>query len=194
MTVGNLILASTSVYRRQLVDRLGLPYTVVSPATDESPLLDEAPAALAGRLARAKADVVASLHPQSWVIGSDQVAERDGETVGKPGNHAGARRQLRAASGRSLRFHTAVCLRCVASGLASLHCDLTEVKFRAIGDDEIERYLHAELPYDCAGSFKSEGLGIALFESIRSEDPTALIGLPLLALAGMLREAGFPLP
>ncbi len=194
MTVGSLILASTSIYRRQLLDRLGLPYTVVSPATDESPLPDETPAALACRLARAKADTVASQYPHAWVIGSDQVAEGDGKAVGKPGDHAGAREQLRAASGRWLRFHTAVCLRCVASGVASLHCDLTEVMFRAIDDDGIERYLHAERPYDCAGSFKSEGLGIALFESIRSEDPTALIGLPLIALAGMLREAGFALP
>ncbi len=189
-----LILASTSAYRRQLLDRLALPYTVVSPATDEAPLPGEAPDAIAERLARAKADAVATLHPGAWVIGSDQVAERDGEALGKPGDHPGAVAQLRAASGRILRFHTAVCLRCVAVDAAVVHRDVTDVAFRALDEDSIERYLHAERPYDCAGSFKSEGLGIALFDSIRSDDPTALIGLPLIALARMLRRAGFRIP
>ena len=189
-----LILASTSIYRQQLLDRFALPYTVVAPATDESPRKDEIPQALSERLARAKADAVAALHPTAWVIGSDQVAERDGVALGKPGDHAHALAQLRAASGRVLRFHTAVCLRCVAEDAALVHRDITDVAFRTLDDASIKRYLHSEKPYDCAGSFKSEGLGIALFESIRSNDPTALIGLPLIALARMLREAGFDIP
>ena len=194
MPAARLVLASTSIYRRQLLDRFGLPYSVVSPATDETPLPGEMPDALSERLARAKAETVATLYPGAWVIGSDQVAERDGIALGKPGDHANAVAQLRAASGRALRFHTAICVRCVTAGVARIHRDVTEVFFRALDDDSIERYLRAEHPYDCAGSFKSEGLGIALFESIRSDDPTALIGLPLVALAGMLREAGFNVP
>jgi len=194
MPAARLILASTSVYRRQLLDRLALPYSVASPTTDEAALPNELPSALSERLARAKADAVAALNPDAWVIGSDQVAERDGMALGKPGDHANAVAQLRAASGRTLRFHTAVCLRCVATDVALIHRDVTEVVFRALDDASIERYLRAERPYDCAGSFKSEGLGIALFESIRSDDPTALIGLPLIALARMLREAGFSIP
>jgi septum formation protein len=189
-----LILASTSIYRRQLLDRLRLPYAVEAPGVDEAHFPDETPTALAGRLARAKAEVVAQRHPQTWVIGSDQVAERDGQPLGKPGDHERAVAQLRAASGRTLRFHTAVCLRCVGSDAALTHIDLTEVRFRTLDDATIERYLRAEQPYDCAGSFKSEGLGIALFESIRNDDPTALVGLPMIALARMLREAGFALP
>ena len=189
-----LLLASTSIYRRQLLDRLGLPYAVVAPAVDETQLHGELPPALAERLARAKADAVAALHPQAVVIGSDQVAERDGIALGKPGDHANAVAQLRAASGRSLLFHTAVCVRCIATGIALLHRDVTEVVFRKLDEDSIERYLRAEQPYDCAGSFKSEGLGIALFESIRNEDPSALIGLPMIALARMLRAAGFRVP
>jgi septum formation protein len=189
-----LVLASTSIYRRQLLDRLGLSYTVEAPATDETPKPHETPHALAERLARAKADAVAALHPGSWVIGSDQVAERNGIALGKSGDHAGAVAQLTAASGQHVRFHTAVCLRCVGADVALAHRDLTEVAFRVLDADTIERYLRAERPYDCAGSFKSEGLGIALFESIRSNDPTALIGLPLIAMARMLREAGFNIP
>ena len=189
-----LILASTSIYRRQLLDRLGLPYLVVAPAVDESRLPDETPAALADRLARAKADAVAALHPQAVVIGSDQVAERDGIALGKPGDHANAVAQLRAASGRSLLFHTAVSVRCIATGIALLHRDVTEVVFRKLDDASIERYLRVEQPYDCAGSFKSEGLGISLFESIRNDDPSALIGLPMIAVARMLRECGFSIP
>jgi septum formation protein len=190
----SLILASTSVYRRQLLDRLGLPYTVESPGVEESSLPGESPQALAARLANAKAEAVARRHPQAWVIGSDQVAERDGQALGKPGDHLRAVAQLQAASGRPLRFHTAVCVRCIASETMLQHLDVTEVKFRTLDDVCIERYLQAERPYDCAGSFKSEGLGIALFESIGNSDPTALVGLPLIALARMLREAGFQLP
>ena len=194
MPTAQLILASTSIYRRQLLDRLALPYIVVSPATDESPRINETPQALSERLARAKADAVAALHPEAWVIGSDQVAERDRVALGKPGDHANALAQLRAASGHVLRFHTAVCLRCEAADAVFGYRDVTDVAFRALDDASIERYLRSEQPYDCAGSFKSEGLGIALFESIRSDDPTALIGLPLIALARMLREAGFDIP
>jgi len=189
-----LILASTSTYRRELLDRFSLPYSVESPGTDEVPLAKEEPRSLAERLACAKAEAVALRYPDAWVIGSDQVAERDGTTLGKPGNHATAIEQLRAASGRNLLFHTAVCVRCIATNVALLHCDLTEVVFRVLDSDSIERYLLVERPYDCAGSFKSEGLGITLFDSIRSDDPTALIGLPLIALARILRETGLRLP
>jgi septum formation protein len=189
-----LILASTSIYRRQLLDRFALPYEIVAPAVDESPRADETPAGLAERLARAKADAIASLHPHAWVIGSDQVAECDGVAIGKPGDHARAVAQLHAASARVLRFHTAVCLRNLASKATFAHRDVTEVAFRTLDETAIERYLRAEKPYDCAGSFKSESMGIALFDAIRSKDPTALIGLPLIALAHMLREAGYELP
>jgi septum formation protein len=189
-----LVLASTSVYRRQLLDRLGLAYAVEAPGVDEIQQEHESPAALSERLARDKAMAVARRHPQAWVIGSDQVAERDGLALGKPGDHERAVAQLRAASGRPVRFHTALCLCRAASDGAMSHRDVTEVRFRELDDATIERYLRAERPYDCAGSFKSEGLGIALFESIRSEDPTALIGLPMIALAKALREAGFELP
>lgn len=189
-----LVLASTSVYRRQMLERLHLPFTAQAPQVDEARRLDETPRAMAARLAQAKATAVGREQPQAWVIGSDQVAERDGLPLGKPGDHARAGEQLRAASARTLRFHTAVCLHHQASATTLHHCDLTEVRFRTLDDASIERYLCAERPYDCAGSFKSEGLGITLFESIRSEDPTALIGLPLIALARMLRTAGFALP
>lgn len=189
-----LILASTSVYRRQLLERLGLSCEVEAPGVDEARLPGETPSALADRLARAKAEAVARRHPRAWVIGSDQVAERDGEPLGKPGGHERASAQLRAASGKALRFHTAVCLRRMDPDAALFHHDVTEVRFRTLDDATIERYLDSERPYDCAGSFKSEGLGIALFESIRNEDPTALIGLPMIALARMLRVAGFALP
>jgi septum formation protein len=189
-----LILASTSVYRRQLLDRFGLPYAVEAPGIDETPEPGEAPPALAERLAIAKAEAVATQHPAAWVIGSDQVADLDGKALGKPGDHAGAIAQLRSASGRELRFHTAICLRCLDRNARLTHLDVTVVAFRHLAEDAIERYLRAERPYDCAGSFKSEGLGIALFESIRSEDPTALIGLPLIAVARMLRKGGFNLP
>ncbi len=187
-----LILASTSIYRRQLLDRLGLAYTVEKPDIDEVALPGESPAALAERLARAKAAAVSARHPHAWVIGSDQVCERDGTAIGKSGEHTAAVAQLAAASGRTLRFHTAVCL--LRGAAHSGHHDLTEVAFRTLDASEIERYLRAERPYDCAGSFKCEGLGIALFERIASEDPTALIGLPLIALARMLRHAGFSIP
>ncbi len=189
-----LVLASTSRYRRELVGRLGLPFETIGPEVDETALPGEIPAAQAERLAQAKAQAIAARDPEAWVIGSDQVTELDGHALGKPGDHARAVEQLRRASGRELRFHTALCLTCVEGAAAWLHRDVTTVRFRTLTPAEIERYLLAERPYDCAGSFKSEGLGITLFDAIDSRDPTALIGLPLIALAALLRRAGFTLP
>lgn len=189
-----LVLASTSRYRRELLARFGLPFEVVRPEVDETPLIHEIPSAQASRLAEAKARAVAERFPDAWVIGSDQVAEIDGQALGKPDSFERAADQLAAASGRSLQFHTAVCLRRRADQHAQVFSDLTVVRFRRLSSMEIERYLHAEQPYDCAGSFKAEGLGISLFEAIESSDPTALIGLPLIALAKALRQAGFALP
>lgn len=191
--MSRLILASTSPYRRELLARLGLPFDTTRPETDETPRPGEAPSALARRLSEAKARAVAARHPGAWVIGSDQVADLDGYRLGKPGDHTRATAQLRAAAGREVRFHTGLCL-VGPDGGAREHLDLTVVQFRPLGDDEIDRYLRAEQPYDCAGSFKCEGLGIALFEAIQSRDPTALVGLPLIALAAMLRRAGFAVP
>ncbi len=187
-----LILASTSAYRRQLLERLRLPFQCVAPGTDERPLPGERPAGLARRLAEAKAAAVAAGHPHAWVIGSDQCAELDGQLLGKPGGRAAAIAQLQAMSGRTVDFHTAVCLR--HGGQALVACDLTRVRLRHLDGEVIERYLDAEQPYDCAGSFKCEGLGIALFEAIESTDPTALVGLPLIALARLLRQAGHAVP
>lgn len=188
-----LILASTSSYRRELLARLRLPFDIVRPDTDETALPGEAPLALAQRLAEAKAAAVAALHPAAWVIGSDQVAELDGQALGKPGGREAAIAQLTAMSGRAVRFRTGVCLS--RAGTASRGAlDTTTVRFRALDADEIARYVDAEQPYDCAGSFKSEGLGIVLFEAIESQDPTALIGLPMIATARLLRDAGFGLP
>jgi len=188
-----LILASTSMYRRELLARLRLPFDTQRPGTDETALPGEAPDALARRLARAKAADVAARHPGAWVIGSDQVAECDGRALGKPGGHEAATAQLASMSGKAVRFHTGLCL--ARDGQPPLEAmDCTVVRFRELGDDEIERYLRAEQPYDCAGSFKSEGLGIGLFEAIENRDPTALVGLPLIATARLLREAGFRLP
>jgi septum formation protein len=188
-----LVLASTSRYRRELLGRLGLPFDTDRPEVDESARPGEAPAETAGRLAEAKARAVAPRHPGAWVIGSDQVADRDGLALGKPGDRETALAQLLAASGRSVRFHTAWCLLGPEQQLLS-GLDLTEVRFRPLERDGILRYLDAEQPYDCAGSFKCEGLGIVLFDAIRNEDPTALVGLPLIALSGALRSAGFRLP
>lgn len=189
-----LVLASTSRYRRELLARLGLPFAVERPEVDESALPGESPPAMARRLAEAKARAVAARHPQAWVIGSDQVAERDGRAVGKPGDRAGALAQLAAASGGVQRFHTAFCLLRLADGGLFRGEDETVVHFRPLGEAEIRRYVDAEQPFDCAGSFKCEGLGISLFEAIESRDPTALVGLPLIALSAALRAAGYPLP
>lgn len=185
-----LVLGSTSVYRRELLSRLRLPFDVEPPQVDETPRAGEAPAELACRLAAAKAAAVAALHPDAVVIGSDQVADLDGGPLGKPGNHANALAQLRRMSGRTVVFHTALTVMCRDSGFAQHDLAPVRVRFRALADDEIEAYLRAEQPYDCAGSAKSEGLGIALLEAIDSDDPTALVGLPLIRTARMLRAAG----
>ncbi len=190
----SLVLASTSIYRRTLLERLGLPFTVARPETDETPLLDEPPQALAERLALAKAEaVLASAADDTWVIGSDQVAELDGRPLGKPGSNAAAVAQLQSMSGRDVRFLTALCL-AGPDGRRLQALDVTTVRFRKLCDDEIKRYIAREQPLDCAGSFKSEGLGIALFEEIDNRDPTALIGLPMIATARLLRESGFVIP
>ena len=188
-----LVLASTSRYRRELLGRLGLPFTVDRPDVDETPRPGETPPDLARRLAEAKARDVARRHPGAWVLGSDQVADRDGLPLGKPGDRDAAFRQLADASGREVRFHTAFCL-VRGDGPALAGLDETRVRFRPLDDDAILRYLDAEQPYDCAGSFKCEGLGISLFEAIENRDPTALVGLPLIAVADALRRAGYRLP
>jgi len=188
-----LILGSTSAYRRELLERLRIPFTVESPHVDETPLPGEAPAALAVRLALAKARAVAERFPDSVVIGSDQVADLDGCPLGKPGNHTRAVEQLQRMRGKTVIFQTAVAVVCAQSGFAQEALAPVKVKFRDLTDAEIEAYLRAEEPYDCAGSAKSEGLGIALLESIENDDPTALVGLPLIRTSSMLREAGVAL-
>ena len=185
-----LILASTSRYRRELLERLRLPFSVAAPEVDESPLPGEAPCATAARLALAKARAVAGKHPDAVVIGSDQVAELDGAPIGKPGSHARAVAQLRAMSGRTVLFHTAVAVLRLSSGFTAEAVAAVTVRVRQLDAAEIEHYLRAEQPYDCAGSAKSETLGIALLESIDSDDPTALVGLPLIRTCAMLRAAG----
>jgi len=196
-TMGNsqkntLILASTSVYRRELLERLGIPFAVISPQVDETPLASESSLNLALRLAKAKAAAVALAHPEAWVVGSDQVADLCGAAIGKPGNFERAMAQLQLMRGSTVTFHTALCL--MRGDVETTLSIPTKVTFRKLPDDVLEAYLHAEKPYDCAGSAKSEGLGISLLESIQSDDPTALIGLPLIALTGMLRDAGFAIP
>lgn len=188
-----LILASTSAYRRELLARLRLPFGVERPEVDEAPLPNESPVALAGRLARAKALAVSARHPEAWVIGSDQVAALGERPLGKPGGREAAIAQLASMRAQAVAFHTAVCLARGGRAHGEL-LDTTVVRFRALNDDEIARYVDAEQPFDCAGSFKSEGFGIALFDAIETCDPTALVGLPLIATAQLLREAGFALP
>ena len=187
-----LILASTSVYRRELLERLRIPFEIISPKVDEAPLPGESTLNLALRLAKAKAAIVAKDHPDAWVIGSDQVADLCGAALGKPGNFERAMAQLQLMRGATVTFHTALCL---MHGATETTLSIpTEVTFRKLSDEILEAYLHAEEPYDCAGSAKSEGLGISLLETIKSDDPTALIGLPLIALSGLLRDAGFVIP
>ena len=185
-----LILASSSRYRCELLQRLQIPFNVAAPDVDETPLPGETPRALAARLALAKAHAVASISPQAVVIGSDQVADLGGVPLGKPGSHEKAFAQLKQMRGRSVIFQTAVAVVCLASGFQQSALASVRVKFRDLGDAEIENYLRAEQPYDCAGSAKSEGLGIALLESIESDDPTALVGLPLIRTCNLLRAAG----
>ena len=185
-----LILGSTSPYRRELLARLRLAFEVDSPRVDEAARPGEAPAALAARLALEKAQEVAGRHPGAVVIGADQVADLDGQAIGKPGDHARAVAQLQAMRGRRVVFHTAVAVARVDTGLTQVLVAPVIVRFRPLSDAEIEHYLHTEQPYDCAGSAKCETLGIALLESIESDDPTALVGLPLIRTCALLRQAG----
>jgi len=185
-----LILASTSRYRRELLDRLRLPFEVQSPEVDESAQSGETPAALAQRLALAKAHAVAAARPEAVVIGSEQVADLDGQALGKPHTHERAVEQLRRMRGHKVLFHTAVAVVCHASGFEQVALCSVAVSFRDLGDEEIEHYLRTEQPYDCAGSAKCETLGIALLSAIDSDDPTALIGLPLIRTSELLRRAG----
>lgn len=193
-TPTRLILGSSSVYRKELLSRLGLPFDIMVPDIDETPHPGETPDATALRLAREKAAAVAAKAGAALVIGSDQVATLDGEQIGKPGNHANALKQLQKMRGRQVIFHTALCLwdgrRPDAAFAAQIRNVQTLVTFRDLPDAELDAYLHIEQPYDCAGSAKNEGLGIAILQSIQSDDPTALTGLPLIALSDMLRQAG----
>jgi septum formation protein len=190
--VPRLLLASTSPYRRELLSRLHLPFECASPRVDETRRPDEPPAALALRLAGEKAAAVHAPEPEAWVIGADQVADLDGRVLGKSGDFETAMAQLRAMSGREVVFHTALCV--IGPDFHESAVDTTVVRMRPLADAEIARYLQAEPAFDCAGSFKAEGLGIGLFEAIDSRDPTALVGLPLIATARLLRKAGFALP
>ncbi len=188
-----VVLGSTSRYRRELLSRLNIPFEVASPEVDETPLPGEAPRELALRLALAKARAVAARFPGAAVIGSDQVADLDGEPLGKPGTHDRAVVQLQRMRGRTVVFQTALAVVCQDTGFEQADLAAVKVRFRDLTDAEIEAYLRAEQPYDCAGSAKSEGLGIALLEAIDNDDPTALVGLPLIRTCRMLRAAGVPL-
>ena len=188
-----LVLGSTSRYRQELLQRLRIPFTVAAPDVDETPQPGEAPAALAQRLALAKAHAVAAAFPDAVVIGSDQVADLDGLPLGKPGTHERAVAQLRQMRGRTVVFQTAVAVVCQASGFEQASLAAVKVRFRELTDETIENYLRAEQPYDCAGSAKSEGLGIALLEAIDSDDPTALVGLPLIRTCRLIEAAGIRL-
>ena len=185
-----LILASTSPYRRELLNRLGLAFDVANPQTDESALRGETPESLSLRLSEAKARAVANLYPDALIIGSDQVATVDGKIYGKPGNHQNAVEQLKQLSGKTVNFFTGLCLLNAQTGKADVRGIPTLVTFRQLTDSEIENYLLREPAYNCAGSAKSEGLGIALLSSMHGEDPNALVGLPLIALCDMLRQQG----
>jgi septum formation protein len=188
-----LILGSTSRYRKELLTRLRIPFETASPDVDETPHSNESPKDLALRLALAKARAVALKYPEAVVIGSDQVADLEGTPLGKPGNHANAILQLQRMRGKTVIFQTALSVVCIATGYERTDLAEVKVKFRDLSDAEIETYLRAEEPYDCAGSAKSEGLGIALLDAIDNDDPTALIGLPLIKTCQMLREAGMKL-
>ncbi len=192
-----LVLGSTSRYRRELMERLHIPFEVASPDVHESPRASELPRELALRLALEKARAVARLHPQAVVIGSDQVADLHGKALGKPGTHARAVAQLQRMRGQTVVFQTAVAVVCAATGFEQVDLAPVKVRFRGLedglGDAEIEAYLRAEQPYDCAGAAKSEGLGIALLAAIDSDDPTALVGLPLIRTCRMIRAAGIKL-
>ncbi|OHC69752.1 MAG: septum formation protein Maf [Rhodocyclales bacterium GWA2_65_20] len=189
-----VVLASTSPFRRELLARLQIPFETAVPETDESALTGEAPAATAQRLAEAKARAVAQRYPDALIIGSDQVAASDGERFGKPGSRKNAIGQLHQMRGKEVVFHTGLCLLNSATGRAQVCCVDTHVGFRDLTNAEIESYLDKEDALNCAGSAKSEGLGISLLSYLRGDDPNALIGLPLIALCGMLRAEGVALP
>lgn len=190
MATPRLVLASTSPFRKALLQRLGLPFATAAPDVDETPLTDETAPELVLRLAQAKAQAVAAHHPNALIIGSDQVAALDDQILGKPGGHDKAAQQLRMAAGRTLRFHIGLCLLNSATGRAQVDVVPYAVKFRALSDEQIENYLRLDEPYGCAGSFRSERLGFVLFESMQGDDPNALIGLPLIRLVQMLEEEG----
>ncbi|MEJ2464356.1 MAG: Maf family nucleotide pyrophosphatase [Candidatus Thiodiazotropha sp.] len=185
-----LILASSSPYRREVLSRLGVEFSSVSPDIDESPRDGESPQALVARLAESKAQAVAESHPKGLIIGSDQVATLDDIILGKPGNHERAVEQLTLASGRRITFHTGLCLLNSETGESQVRCEPYSVEFRDLSGEEIENYLRKEQPYNCAGAFKSEGLGICLFKRMEGDDPASLIGLPLIQLVDMLRNEG----
>ena len=189
-----LVLASSSPYRRELLSRLRIDFIQASPDVDETPLEGENPGDTSSRLALKKAQALADAHPDALIIGSDQVALLDGEQIGKPGHHDKAVQQLTAMRGKTLSFHTAVCLYNSRNQNVQQAIEITELVMRDYSDAEIERYLRTETPYDCAGSAKSEGLGITLIQAIRGDDPTALVGLPLIKLSAMLRNEGLLLP
>jgi septum formation protein len=189
-----LVLASTSPYRRELLQRLGVPFAIANPGVDEAALPGETPVATAQRLAQAKAKAMRGAHPDALIIGSDQIAYADARVFGKPGNRERAIEQLRVLRGRSVIFHTALCLFNAASGRVQLEGVPVEVRFRQVSDEEIRRYLDREPAFDCAGSARYEGLGISLLDYVRGDDPNALIGLPLIALCRMLRNEGVALP
>ena len=191
-SVPTLILASSSPYRQQLLQRLGVPFVAIAPNLDESPLPGETPKNLTLRLAQAKAQAIASLYRNAWVIGSDQSADLNGHMIGKPGSHAAALAQLKQMQGQAVVFHTSLCL--IGQNFCKTIHVPTTVQFRNLPEQVLDQYLRLEKPYDCAGSAKSEGMGIILLEKIESQDPTALIGLPLIALTSLLLQAGIPLP
>ncbi|HGN1705918.1 TPA: nucleoside triphosphate pyrophosphatase [Providencia rettgeri] len=186
----SIILASTSEFRQTLLKKLGLPFLAAPPNIDESPILQESAQALVIRLSHAKAQALANQYPQHLIIGSDQVCVIDGNIVGKPHNFDNAFKQLKAASGNKITFYTGLCLLDTETGKFNVQCELFDVYFRQLNDNEITNYLHKEEPYQCAGSFKSEGLGITLFERLSGRDPNTLIGLPIILLLEMLRHHG----
>lgn len=190
MSSPELLLASTSVYRRALLEKTGLKFTCASPDIDETPVPAETPAALVQRLAQSKASTLAEAYPHHLIIGSDQVCVIDGDITGKPHAFDNAFRQLRAASGKTVTFYTGLSLYSSDAKKAQTLCETFDVTFRPLTDEEITGYLHREEPYDCAGSFKCEGLGITLFDSLTGRDPNTLIGLPLIALLSLLRGHG----
>lgn len=190
----NIVLASSSKYRRQILDKLPLTFTCCASAVDESPLPDEAPDEQALRLAIAKAQSVAQTHPRHWIIGSDQIAACDGMLLSKPGNRDRALQQLKLQSGKKVTFYTGICVLNSGSGALKTDLDICHVYFKDLNEAQLNRYLDREQPYDCAGSFKAEGYGIALFRKIEGEDPNALIGLPLIKLIDLLTQFGMVIP